>query len=50
MHFHLVYVQVLQRQPFNSFGPGRGPATPNYNDPAVGPDPTELGWKETVKM
>lgn len=49
MHFHLVNVQVLQRQPFNSFGPSTGVAMPNYNGPAVGPDPTELGWKETVK-
>jgi spore coat protein A len=46
MHFHLVNVQVLQRQPFNSFNGG----TPNYNGPATGPDPLELGWKETVKM
>jgi spore coat protein A len=46
MHFHLVNVQVLQRQPYNSFNGG----TPNYNGPATGPDPTELGWKETVKM
>lgn len=45
MHFHLVNVQVLQRQPINSFT-----GVPNYNGPAVGPDPTELGWKETVKM
>jgi spore coat protein A len=50
MHFHLVNVQVLQRQPFNSFGPTSGAAMPNYNGPATGPDPTELGWKETVKM
>jgi spore coat protein A len=50
MHFHLVNVQILQRQPFNSFGPTAGAAMPNYNGPAVGPDPFELGWKETVKM
>ncbi|HEX8993187.1 MAG TPA: multicopper oxidase domain-containing protein [Anaerolineales bacterium] len=50
MHFHLVNVQVLQRQPYNSFGPTTGPAMPNYNGPATGPDPLELGWKETVKM
>jgi spore coat protein A, manganese oxidase len=50
MHFHLVNVQVLQRQPYNSFGPSSGIAMPNYNGPAVGPDPLELGWKETVKM
>ena len=50
MHFHLVNVQVLQRQAYNSFGPTSGAAMPNYNGPAVGPDPTELGWKEVVKM
>ena len=50
MHFHLVNVQVLSRQPYNSFGPTNGLAMPNYNGPAVGPDPVELGWKETVKM
>jgi spore coat protein A len=50
MHFHLVNVQLLQRQPFNSFGPTSGAAMPNYNGPATGPEPTEIGWKETVKM
>ena len=50
MHFHLVNVQVLQRQSYNSFGPTSGAALPNYSGPAVGPDPVELGWKETVKM
>ena len=50
MHFHLVNVQVLQRQPFNSFGPPSGAAMPNYNGPATGPEAAELGWKETVKM
>jgi spore coat protein A len=50
MHFHLVNVQVLQRQTYNSFGPTSGAAMPNYNAPPTGPDPTELGWKETVKM
>ena len=50
MHFHLVNVQVLQRQPYNSFGPTSGAAMPNYSGPAVGPDPTELGWKEVRKM
>lgn len=49
MHFHLVNVQVLARQPYNSFGPTSGAALPNYNGPAVGPDRIELGWKETVK-
>jgi spore coat protein A len=36
IHFHLVNVQVLGRQPFSG--------------PARGPDDTELGWKETVRM
>jgi spore coat protein A len=44
IHFHLVNVQVIQRQPFSG-DPGGfslGPATP--------PDPNETGWKETVRM
>jgi spore coat protein A len=45
IHFHLVNVQILSRQPFNAFN-----GVPNYNGPARGPDPTELGWKETVRM
>ena len=45
IHFHLVNVQVIQRQPFTGdpgVGVSLGPATP--------PDPNELGWKETVRM
>jgi spore coat protein A, manganese oxidase len=47
IHFHLVNVQVLSRQPFqvSSFG-----GVPNFNGPARGPDPNERGWKETVRM
>jgi spore coat protein A len=47
IHFHLVNVQVLSRQPFqvSSFG-----GVPNFNGPARGPDPNEQGWKETVRM
>ena len=47
IHFHLVNVQVLARQPFdvdNYHG------TPIYTGPMRGPEPTENGWKETVKM
>jgi spore coat protein A len=47
MHFHLVNVQVLWRRPFN---PDTYNGTPAYTGPARGPDPTELGWKDTVKM
>jgi spore coat protein A len=45
IHFHLVNVQILSRQPFNAFN-----GAPNYSGPARGPDRTELGWKETVRM
>jgi spore coat protein A, manganese oxidase len=45
IHFHLVNVQVLSRQPFklanNVFTP---------TGVAAGPQPNELGWKETVQM
>ena len=46
IHFHLVNVQVLNRQIFDTA------AFPIENFIGVPrpPDPTELGWKETVKM
>jgi spore coat protein A, manganese oxidase len=47
IHFHLVNVQILSRQPFNV---AKYAGLPLYTGPARGPDPTELGWKETVKM
>ncbi len=47
IHFHLVNVQVLGRQPFNV---DTYTGTPSYTGPAHGPDKTELGWKETVRM
>jgi spore coat protein A len=46
MHFHLVNVQILSRQPFASYANGQ----PGGLGAARGPEPTELGWKETVKM
>jgi spore coat protein A, manganese oxidase len=48
IHFHLVNVQVLSRQPFDAVNYTGG--APNYQGPARPPDATELGWKETVKM
>jgi spore coat protein A len=47
MHFHLVNVQVINRQPFNidarvPFG--------NFTDVPVPAPKDEWGWKETVKM
>jgi spore coat protein A len=47
IHFHLVNVQLLARQPFNV---GKYAGTPLYTGPARNPDPTEMGWKETVRM
>jgi len=47
IHFHLVNVQVLARQPFNV---DTYNGTPSYTGPARGPGKIELGWKETVHM
>jgi len=47
MHFHLVNVQVLSRQPFNVAGYD---GVPEFTSPARLPDANELGWKETVRM
>lgn len=48
IHFHLVNVQILSRQPFQ-VGSFNG-VTANFQGPAVGPAPIEQGWKETVRM
>ena len=47
IHFHLVDVQILNRQPFNV---SRYSGVPSFLGPPVPPAPYELGWKETVKM
>ena len=47
LHFHLVNVQVLARQPFNAKGYN---GVPTFMGQPVAPDPNELGWKETVRM
>lgn len=47
IHFHLVNVQILGRQPFNVKTYN---GTPSYTGPALGPDKIELGWKDTVRM
>ena len=47
MHFHLVNVQVLARQPFDG---ANFSGTPVFLGPARKPDANELGWKETVRM
>ncbi len=47
MHFHLVNVQVINRQLFdmNVF-----PGSINFAGPVIPPEGNELGWKETVPM
>ena len=46
IHFHLVNVQIIQRQPFSG-DPSSGL---NFTGPAIPPDANEIGWKETVRM
>ena len=46
MHFHLVNVQVINRQ---TFDPSCFPVS-NLTGPVIPPDDNELGWKETVPM
>lgn len=55
MHFHLVNVKVLKRQAMvidpDTLTYEYTNGVPNYGtNPARDPEPTELGWKETVKM
>ncbi|GAM07871.1 spore coat protein A [Geobacter sp. OR-1] len=62
MHFHLVNVQILKRQPVNVLTPFATLLnTGNYftdnfdrfnftGEPARAPDPNESGWKETCRM
>jgi spore coat protein A len=45
IHFHLVNVQLIQRQPFAG-----DPGGFSYTGPPTPPDPNEIGWKETVRM
>ncbi len=46
IHFHLVNVQIIQRQPFDG-DPSSGLS---LSGPPMHPDPNEIGWKETVRM
>ena len=61
IHFHLINCQVLSRQAFDAAGymaagASAAPGTQIDVTPFLvpntlrGPDPNELGWKETVRM
>src|SRR5664279_1929794 len=45
MHFHLVNVQLIQRQPFTG-----DPNSFTYTGAPIPPDANEVGWKETVRV
>ena len=47
IHFHLVNVQLISRQPFavNSYT-----GTPSLKGAPVPPGPEDSGWKETIRM
>jgi spore coat protein A len=47
IHFHLVNVQIISRQPFDA---DHYNGTPTFTGPARSPDVDEQGWKETVRM
>jgi spore coat protein A, manganese oxidase len=46
IHFHLVNVQLIQRQAFTG-DPSSGIS---FSGPPTPPDANEIGWKETVRM
>jgi spore coat protein A len=48
IHFHLVNVQIIQRQAFTG-DPASGITLDLINGP-IRPDANEIGWKETVRM
>jgi spore coat protein A, manganese oxidase len=47
IHFHLVNVQIISRQPFDV---GSYDGTPTFTGPPRPAEATESGWKETVRM
>ena len=50
MHFHLVNVQVINRQPFQVSSLGNTKGGVNFTGPVTPAEPNETGWKETVMM
>lgn len=47
IHFHLVNVQIISRQPFDA---KKYNGVPIFTGPPVPPGPEESGWKDTVRM
>lgn len=45
IHFHLVNLQIIQRQSFRGL-----PGKLKFTGPPIPPDPNETGWKETIRM
>lgn len=50
MHFHLVNVQLINRQPFQVSSLGSTQGNVNFTGPTTPAEPNETGWKETVMM
>lgn len=50
IHFHLVNVQVLNRQVIDAAAYAGGPPDAYLMGDPIPPQPGELGWKETVEM
>ena len=48
IHLHLVRFQILDRRPFDVFAYRTGRSL-RYLGPSVPPDPSEAGWKDTVR-
>jgi spore coat protein A, manganese oxidase len=48
IHLHLVRFQILDRRSFDTFE-FQDKGTIRFTGPAVPPDPTEAGWKDTVR-
>lgn len=50
MHWHLVNLQLMNRQPFQVSSLGSTQGGVNFTGPATLPNANEFGWKETVPM
>ncbi len=48
IHLHLVRFQILDRRPFDTYQ-FQDKGTVRFTRPAIPPEPTESGWKDTVR-